>query len=200
MLTKLDHIDIKAADFDATVRTLLDMGLVITRRAPAPRNSVEMSLPGENQVVLEIHPAKEGGFTGIHHFPNGWERSGGTQSKGHYLQDRKYADQGYRPYRQQLQRSERTDVAADRLSRSHTEQGSTAPRKFPQDRAVLAVKIPDESRNLSQPGNVLYRKENHSRTAEISPLASLAPQPVNGLCPLCRRVFSIVQRRVFVSC
>ena len=67
MLTKLDHIDIKAADFDATVRTLLDMGLVISRRAPAPRNSVEMSLPGENQVVLEIHPAKEGGFTGIHH-------------------------------------------------------------------------------------------------------------------------------------
>lgn len=67
MLTKLDHIDVKVADFEATVNTLLDMGLVITRRAPAPRSSVEMALPGENQVVLEIHDAKAGGFTGIHH-------------------------------------------------------------------------------------------------------------------------------------
>lgn len=67
MLTRLDHIDIKVSDFEATVQTLLSLGLVVTRRAPAPRNSVEMALPGENQVVLEIHPAKEGGFTGVHH-------------------------------------------------------------------------------------------------------------------------------------
>lgn len=67
MLIKLDHIDIKVADFEATVNTLLAMGLTITRRAPAPRNSVEMALPGENQVILEIHDAKAGGFTGIHH-------------------------------------------------------------------------------------------------------------------------------------
>jgi len=67
MLTRLDHIDIKVADLEATVNTLLDMGLVIVRRAPAPRNSVEMALPGRDQVVMEIHAAKEGGFTGVHH-------------------------------------------------------------------------------------------------------------------------------------
>ena len=43
------------------------MGFVEKRRTPPPRSSVEMALPGENQVVFEIHKATEGGFEGIHH-------------------------------------------------------------------------------------------------------------------------------------
>ncbi|MBU5625353.1 VOC family protein [Oscillibacter sp. MSJ-2] len=67
MITRIDHIDIKVEDLDATVAMLGKLGLKILRRAPAPRSSVEMSLEGENQVVLEIHPVKAGGFTGVHH-------------------------------------------------------------------------------------------------------------------------------------
>lgn len=67
MLVRLDHIDVKVGDLEATVSELLKMGLEVRRRAPAPRCSVELALPGENQVVIEVHPAKEGGFRGVHH-------------------------------------------------------------------------------------------------------------------------------------
>lgn len=67
MLTKLDHIDIKVPNLDATVKLLSLMGLEILRKAPPPRSSVEMVLNGENHVVIELHPAKEGGFVGVHH-------------------------------------------------------------------------------------------------------------------------------------
>lgn len=67
MLIRLDHIDIKVADLDATIHVLLLAGMKVLRKAPPPRNSVEMALPGENQIVIELHPAKENGFTGVHH-------------------------------------------------------------------------------------------------------------------------------------
>lgn len=67
MLTKLDHIDIKVSNLDAAVKLLSLMGLEILRKAPPPRSSVEMVLKGENHVVIELHPAKESGFVGVHH-------------------------------------------------------------------------------------------------------------------------------------
>ena len=67
MITKVDHIDVKVKKFDETVELFSKMGFVEKRRTLPPRSSVEMVLPGEGQVVFEIHQAAEGGFEGIHH-------------------------------------------------------------------------------------------------------------------------------------
>ena len=66
MLDRVDHIDMRVADLEVTVATLKKMGLIEKRRTPEPRSSVEMSLPGENQVTFEIRPA-DGGAQGVHH-------------------------------------------------------------------------------------------------------------------------------------
>lgn len=66
MITKVDHIDLRVVDFEKSIETLSNIGLVVKRRTPAPRCSVEMALPGENQVVFEIHPAIDGQSV-VHH-------------------------------------------------------------------------------------------------------------------------------------
>lgn len=66
MLVRLDHIDLRVTKFDETIAMFEKMGLAVTRSMPQ-RNSVEMALPGENQVVFEIHKVQDGAFTGIHH-------------------------------------------------------------------------------------------------------------------------------------
>lgn len=66
MLTQVDHIDMRVNDLEATVGTLKKMGLQEKRRTPAPRSSVEMALPGENQVTFELRPAN-GNPQGVHH-------------------------------------------------------------------------------------------------------------------------------------
>lgn len=66
MLTQVDHIDLRVADLEETVATLEKMGLRVNRRTPAPRSSVEMSLPGDGQVSFEIRPANDGPV-GVHH-------------------------------------------------------------------------------------------------------------------------------------
>lgn len=45
---------------------LESMGLIIKRRTPSPRDSVEMALPGEGQVILELRPAGDGDSR-VHH-------------------------------------------------------------------------------------------------------------------------------------
>ena len=66
MLTYVDHIDLKVKDFEGAVSLFRNMGMQILREMPE-RGSVEMALPGEHQVVFEIHKAKPDGFEGIHH-------------------------------------------------------------------------------------------------------------------------------------
>lgn len=66
MLVRVDHIDLRVKDFDETIVMLEKLGLAVTRSMPQ-RNSVEMALPGENQVVFEIHKVQDEAFTGIHH-------------------------------------------------------------------------------------------------------------------------------------
>lgn len=66
MLTRVDHIDLKVADFPGTLHLFQTMGMHILREMPE-RGSVEMSFPGENQVIFELHQAKSGGFEGVHH-------------------------------------------------------------------------------------------------------------------------------------
>ena len=65
MITAVDHIDLRVADMQEAVDSMKKIGLVIKREMPE-RNSVEMALPGENQVVFEIHKAKDD-FVGVHH-------------------------------------------------------------------------------------------------------------------------------------
>lgn len=67
MISKLDHIDIKVEKLEETVNVLSLLGLKVLRRAQAPRNSVEMVLQGDNQVIIELHPAKPGDSKGVHH-------------------------------------------------------------------------------------------------------------------------------------
>lgn len=66
MLKYVDHIDLKVANFEKTIATFQNLGFEIRREMPE-RGSIELALPGERQVVFEIHRAKEGGFEGIHH-------------------------------------------------------------------------------------------------------------------------------------
>lgn len=66
MLSRLDHIDLRVEKFEETIAMLEKLGLAVVRRTPSPRDSVEMCLPGEDQVVLEIRPAKDG-RSGVHH-------------------------------------------------------------------------------------------------------------------------------------
>ena len=53
MLTKVDHIDLKVPNLEESVKFLKSIGLIEKRRSEA-RGSVEMQLPGEDQVVFEL--------------------------------------------------------------------------------------------------------------------------------------------------
>lgn len=53
MLTRLDHIDLKVPNLEDTLTFFLAIGFVVLRRME-DRRSVEVALPGENQVMFEI--------------------------------------------------------------------------------------------------------------------------------------------------
>ena len=59
MLINIDHIDLLVPDVEATVTFLKSLGLVEKRRSAPPRCSVEMQIPGEQQVVIELRPGCE---------------------------------------------------------------------------------------------------------------------------------------------
>ncbi|MFJ4029546.1 VOC family protein [Paenarthrobacter sp. NPDC089989] len=53
MLTRVDHIDIKVPNLEETVGFFTSIGFEVLRRME-DRGSVEVALPGENQVMFEI--------------------------------------------------------------------------------------------------------------------------------------------------
>ncbi|MFJ6199204.1 VOC family protein [Micromonospora sp. NPDC092111] len=53
MLVRVDHIDLKVPDLEAAVEFFTSVGLRVVRRM-AERGSVELALPGENQVLFEV--------------------------------------------------------------------------------------------------------------------------------------------------
>ena len=65
MFTQVDHIDLRVKDLEATVETLKTIGLIEKNRTPAPRSSVVMALPGENQVTFELRQSDD--IQGVHH-------------------------------------------------------------------------------------------------------------------------------------
>ncbi|CAN5502458.1 hypothetical protein BH11ACT6_BH11ACT6_22760 [soil metagenome] len=67
MLTRVDHIDVRTPDFPGTVEFLKTMGMQEVRRTDPKRASVELSFPGETQVVLEVRHDPSAEKTYIHH-------------------------------------------------------------------------------------------------------------------------------------
>lgn len=59
MLKYVDHIDLLVKDLEAEVAFMTKLGLIIKRRLPEHGNSVEMQLPGENQVIFEMRACGE---------------------------------------------------------------------------------------------------------------------------------------------
>ena len=77
MVLCVDHIDIKTSNLADAEAFFAGLGLKVIRRIPAPRNSIEMALPGEGQVIFEIKQTKNADEkTGIQHV--GFRISGDT--------------------------------------------------------------------------------------------------------------------------
>lgn len=54
MILNVDHIDVKVPDLEEAVNFFTALGMVVIRRTAAPRLSVEISLPGDHQVMFEL--------------------------------------------------------------------------------------------------------------------------------------------------
>ena len=67
MLQRIDHIDLRVSDLDKSEEFFHKLGFKTLRKMGPPRNSMEMALPGEGQVVFEIRQVKEGQSCGIDH-------------------------------------------------------------------------------------------------------------------------------------
>lgn len=66
MLKYIDHIDLMVRDIHEATSFFVSLGFEIIRKTSEPRSSVELKLPGENQVVFEIKPSKDG-KVGLNH-------------------------------------------------------------------------------------------------------------------------------------
>ena len=84
MLKVIDHVDILVDDVAAEIAFFETLGFRITKRNPDHGNSVEMSLPGEGQVILEIHARgeREGGIQHLAFTVDGPETIDQLQEKG----------------------------------------------------------------------------------------------------------------------
>lgn len=67
MLSRVDHIDVRTPDLDGTVSFFRDLGLEEVRRTDPERGSVELALPGADQVVFEVRADDQATGTYIHH-------------------------------------------------------------------------------------------------------------------------------------
>ena len=67
MILNVDHIDLKVPDLEASVAFFTTLGMVVIRRTESPRHSVEMALPGDQQVLFELRENKASEQTTIDH-------------------------------------------------------------------------------------------------------------------------------------
>jgi catechol 2,3-dioxygenase-like lactoylglutathione lyase family enzyme len=67
MLVKVDHIDLKVPDLEEAADFFKGIGMVEVRRTNPARRSVELALPGDNQVLFEIREDKSLEKTVIDH-------------------------------------------------------------------------------------------------------------------------------------
>lgn len=67
MLDRVDHIDVRTPDLAGTVQFLRNLGLKEVRQTDSDRGSIELALPGQDQVVFEVRVDKNADKTYIHH-------------------------------------------------------------------------------------------------------------------------------------
>ena len=70
MLTGIEHIDLAVADVKESIDVFQKMGFKILSRNDHHGGTAEMSLPGENQPIFDLHPANDeaaGGQLGVIH-------------------------------------------------------------------------------------------------------------------------------------
>lgn len=67
MPNRVDHIDVRTPDLEATVAFLVQLGCRVIRRLDEGRGSVEVALPGEGQVVFEVRAEPHASKTYVHH-------------------------------------------------------------------------------------------------------------------------------------
>ena len=67
MLQRIDHIDLRVSDLEKTEEFFHTLGLKTLRKIGNSRNSIEMALPGDQQVIFELRQVKEGQSSGINH-------------------------------------------------------------------------------------------------------------------------------------
>ncbi len=67
MITSIDHIELIVRDVDEYVRFFEALGFEVLQRTSHHVDSVEMSLPGENQTVFEIHTVSGEENVGVNH-------------------------------------------------------------------------------------------------------------------------------------
>ncbi len=67
MVKRVDHIDFRVMDVESLVAEMKRLGFVEVRRTNRVPQSVEIALPGENQVIFEVRAAKEGEKLGVNH-------------------------------------------------------------------------------------------------------------------------------------
>ena len=80
MLTRVDHIDIRTPDIEATLSFLKKLGLREVRRLDPDRGSVEVALPGDAQVVFELRPDDTAAQAYVHHVAFGLESNDDVDS------------------------------------------------------------------------------------------------------------------------
>lgn len=67
MITRVDHLEICVRDIDAVADLFKKLGFVEIRRTKHHGEAVELSLPGEDQVVFEFHTGKDEETVGLNH-------------------------------------------------------------------------------------------------------------------------------------
>ena len=94
MLLAVDHIDLKVPDLEQAERFFLGIGMRIVRRTSDSRRSIEVALPGDNQIVFEIREDATVSGTVIDHVAfradgpdtvDALKESGVTFTKEHHL-------------------------------------------------------------------------------------------------------------------
>ncbi|MCW5852439.1 MAG: VOC family protein [Anaerolineae bacterium] len=67
MITRVDHLEICVGDIDAVAELFKKLGFVEIRRTKHHGEAVELSLPGEDQLVFEFHTGKDEEVVGVNH-------------------------------------------------------------------------------------------------------------------------------------
>jgi catechol 2,3-dioxygenase-like lactoylglutathione lyase family enzyme len=71
MILGIDHIEIIVHDLDVHVSFYEKLGFVVLKRTTHHGGSVEMKLPGDHQVVLELHQVGAEEVCGVNHIAFG---------------------------------------------------------------------------------------------------------------------------------